>query len=46
MFEHDEVEIEMIRAVFGDIPLAGFFAAGEIAGDHLFGQTGTLTLFL
>ena len=46
LFERDETEIEMIREVFGDIPLAGFFAAGEIAGDHLFGQTGTLTLFL
>jgi small ligand-binding sensory domain FIST len=46
MFEHDDSEIEMIRSVFGEIPLAGFFAAGEIAGDHLFGQTGTLALFL
>ena len=46
MFEHDETEVTMIREVFGDIPLTGFFAAGEIAGDHLFGQTGTLTLFL
>ncbi|GAB2900030.1 FIST N-terminal domain-containing protein [Uliginosibacterium flavum] len=46
MFERDDSELEMIREVFGPIPLAGFFAAGEIAGDHLFGQTGTLTLFL
>lgn len=46
MFERDDSELEMIREVFGDIPLAGFFAAGEIAGDHLFGQTGTLTLFV
>lgn len=46
MFDHDETETAMIREAFGDIPLAGFFAAGEISGDHLFGQTGTLTLFL
>lgn len=46
LFEQDDTEIQMIHQVFGDIPLTGFFAAGEIAGDHLFGQTGTLTLFL
>ncbi|MBS1211006.1 MAG: hypothetical protein H6R19_3404 [Proteobacteria bacterium] len=46
MFEHDDSEVQMIRDVFGPIPLTGFFAAGEIAGSHLFGQTGTLTLFL
>lgn len=46
MFERDDSELAMIRDVFGPLPLAGFFAAGEIAGDHLFGQTGTLTLFL
>lgn len=46
MFDSDEAEIDMIRDVFGNIPLAGFFAAGEIAGSRLFGQTGTLTLFV
>lgn len=46
MFDSDEAEVGMIREVFGDIPLAGFFAAGEIAGSRLFGQTGTLTLFV
>ena len=46
MFERDEAEVDMIREVFGDIPLAGFFAAGEIAGSRLFGQTGALTLFV
>ncbi|MDQ7989846.1 MAG: FIST C-terminal domain-containing protein [Candidatus Dactylopiibacterium sp.] len=46
LFDSDEDEVEMIREVFGDIPLAGFFAAGEIAGSRLFGQTGTLTLFV
>lgn len=46
MFNSDETELNVIHEVFGDIPLAGFHAAGEIAGDHLFGYTGTLTLFL
>ncbi|KAF7599321.1 MAG: hypothetical protein CGU28_14030 [Candidatus Dactylopiibacterium carminicum] len=46
MFERDDSEVEMIRETFGDIPLAGFFAAGEIAGDRLYGQTGCLTVFV
>ena len=46
MFERDDSEIQMIRETFGDIPLAGFFAAGEIAGDRLYGQTGCLTVFV
>lgn len=46
MFNADDTELNVIREVFGDLPLAGFFAAGEIAGDRYFGYTGTLTLFL
>lgn len=46
MFERDDSEITMIREAFGEIPLTGFFAAGEIAGDRLFGYTGALTLFV
>lgn len=46
MFEGDAVETEMIRAAFGDLPLAGFFANGEISHDRLYGYTGVLTLFL
>lgn len=46
MFSDDESELELLRQAFGDLPLAGFFAAGEIAGDRYFGYTGTLTLFL
>lgn len=46
MFDEPDSEPALIRQVFGDIPLAGFLAAGEIAGDRLFGYTGTLTLFL
>ena len=36
----------MIRERLGDIPLAGFFAGGEISHDRLYGYTGVLTLFL
>lgn len=46
MFADDSSEIRMIRAQLGDIPLAGFFAAGEISHDRLYGYTGVLTLFL
>lgn len=46
MFADDSSEVEMIRAKLGDIPLAGFFANGEISHDRLYGYTGVLTLFL
>ena len=39
-------EMQMIREVLGDIPLAGFYANGEIAGQNLYGYTGVLALFL
>ncbi len=34
-----------LGAVGDDIPLVGFFAAGEIARHHLYGYTGVLTVF-
>ena len=46
MFGEDSTEVEMIRAKLGEIPLAGFFAGGEISHDRLYGYTGVLTLFL
>lgn len=39
-------EMQMISEVFGDIPIAGFYANGEIAGQNLYGYTGVLALFL
>lgn len=30
----------------GDIPIAGFYANGEIAGVQLYGYTGVLTVFV
>ena len=35
----------IVRHALGDVPLAGFFAAGEIARHHLYGYTGVLTVF-
>jgi small ligand-binding sensory domain FIST len=29
----------------GDVPLVGFFAAGEIAYQQVYGYTGVLTVF-
>lgn len=38
-------ELQIVRHALGDVPLAGFFAAGEIARAHLYGYTGVLTVF-
>ncbi len=45
-FGADSAELRMIDAVFPDLPLAGFFANGEIFHNRLYGYTGVLTLFL
>jgi small ligand-binding sensory domain FIST len=39
-------EMALIREVIGDIPMAGFYAGGEIMAARLYGYTGVLTLFL
>ena len=38
------VVLEADRAL-GDVPLAGFYANGEISHNRLYGYTGVLTLF-
>ena len=38
-------ELQLISHALGDVPLVGFFAAGEIAYDRLYGYTGVLTVF-
>lgn len=38
-------ELQVVRHALGDVPLAGFFAGGEIARHHLYGYTGVLTVF-
>jgi small ligand-binding sensory domain FIST len=39
-------EMELVREIIGDVPLAGFYAGGEINNARLYGYTGVLTLFL
>ena len=46
LFGENSEELTMINDVLGDIPTAGFYANGEIAGDQLYGYTGVLTIFL
>ena len=46
LFGDAGIEMAVLRDILGDIPLAGFFANGEICRDRLYGYTGVLTLFL
>lgn len=45
-FTAPEDEVSLIRETFGDIPLTGFFANGEINAGRFYGFTGVLALFL
>lgn len=45
-FGAPSAELAIVRHALGDVPLAGFFAAGEIARRHLYGYTGVLTVFV
>jgi small ligand-binding sensory domain FIST len=38
-------EMQWLRHALGEVPLVGFYAAGEIARHHLYGYTGVLTVF-
>ena len=44
-FGAPSAELAIVRHALGDVPLVGFFAAGEIAREHLYGYTGVLTVF-
>jgi small ligand-binding sensory domain FIST len=44
-FGGPSAELQTVRHALGDVPLVGFFAAGEIARHHLYGYTGVLTVF-
>jgi small ligand-binding sensory domain FIST len=39
-------EMALVREILGDIPLAGFYANGEIANATLYGHTAVVILFL
>jgi len=44
-FGAPSAELQIVRHALGDVPLVGFFAAGEIAHQSLYGYTGVLTVF-
>jgi small ligand-binding sensory domain FIST len=44
-FGAPSAELQIVRHALGDVPLVGFFAAGEIGHHHLYGYTGILTVF-
>ena len=45
-FGAPSAELQIVQRALGDVPLAGFFASGEVARNHLYGYTGVLTVFL
>lgn len=45
-FGDNSQELRMIQQTLGDIPLAGFFANGEIFHNRLYAYTGVLTIFV
>jgi small ligand-binding sensory domain FIST len=45
MFGEQGEELRLIENQLGEVPLAGFFANGEIGGRSLYGYTGVLTVF-
>jgi small ligand-binding sensory domain FIST len=45
MFESANEEVGIIQSVLGDIPMIGFYANGEVAGDRIYGYTGVLAVF-
>jgi small ligand-binding sensory domain FIST len=45
MFGTRSAEVGLIRERFGELPLTGFFASGEISHNRLYGYSGVLTLF-
>ena len=44
-FGAPSAELQIVRHALGDVPLVGFFAAGEIARKNVYGYTGVLTVF-
>lgn len=44
LFGGNGAEVAILRAALGQLPITGFYAAGEIAGERLYGYTGVLAL--
>jgi small ligand-binding sensory domain FIST len=45
-FGAPHAESQLIRRALGDVPMIGFFAGGEIAGQQLYAYSGVLAVFL
>ncbi len=45
-FGGPSAELQLVQHALGEVPLVGFFAAGEIGHHHLYGYTGILTVFV
>jgi small ligand-binding sensory domain FIST len=45
MFGSAQQEVAYVQEILGGVPLAGFYANGEIAGERIYGFTGVLALF-
>ncbi|MCX7741990.1 MAG: FIST C-terminal domain-containing protein [Tepidimonas sp.] len=45
-FGSPHAEWQLLRQALGEVPVLGFFAAGEIAHHRLYGYTGVLTVFV
>ncbi len=45
LFGDQSAELKLVGELLGDVPLAGFYANGEISHNRLYGYTGVLTLF-
>lgn len=45
-FGHPHAELQWVRRALGDVPLIGWFAGGEVAGQQLYGYSGVLTVFV
>lgn len=44
-FGAPSAELQLLQHALGEVPLVGFFAAGEIGHRQLYGYTGVLTVF-
>lgn len=45
-FGGPSAEMQIVQHALGDVPVIGFYAAGEVAGHQLYGYTGVLTVFI
>jgi small ligand-binding sensory domain FIST len=45
LFGKQSEELKLVQSELGDLPLAGFFANGEISNDRLYSYTGVLAVF-